>query len=264
MSRRGWILGTTVGVPVAFVAVLAVEAMMATRGEYLPAHFGDRVDATLQPAAPQATAGALRLVMLGDSTVAGVGAPTTDGSLPVLTAQRVADAIGRPVSVTGLGVSGARTLDVAQEQAVLLDGDADVVVVVIGSNDTTHATPPWRIDDQTAEMIAAVGRNAPGASVVLGGVPLFGSADALAQPLRWVVDQYAKVVRRAQRQVAADAGITFVNIAVEASPRFRGVPEAMSSDGFHPAPVGYGFWADALAAGITDALGATPPAATPR
>lgn len=262
MSRRGWIIGTTVGVPVAFVALLAVEAVMATRGQYLPAHFGDRVDATLQPAAGETTGSTLRMVMLGDSTVAGVGAPTAGGSLPVQTAQRVADATGRPVSVTGLGVSGARTLDVIEEQAVLLDGDADVVVIVIGSNDTTHATPPWRIDDQTRQMIDAVRRNAPDAAVVLGGVPLFGSADALAQPLRWVVDQYAKVVRSAQQQVATEAGITFVNIAVEASPRFRGVPEAMSSDGFHPAPVGYGFWADALAEGIT--RGATPPAATPR
>ena len=255
MSRRRWVVGTAVGVPVAFVALLAVEAVMATRGQYLPAHFGDRVDATVPPPSAPATGDTLRLVMLGDSTVAGVGAPTTDGSLPVLTAQRVADATGRSVSVTGLGVSGARTLDVTQEQAPLLGDDIDVVVVVIGSNDTTHVTPPWRIDDQTRDMIAAVRRHAPEAAVVLGGVPLFGSADALAQPLRWVVDQYAKVVRGAQREVAAEAGVTFVNIAVEASPRFRGVPEAMSADGFHPAPVGYGFWADALAVGVVEALG---------
>ena len=256
MTRRRLVIGTAAGLPLAFVALLAVEAVMATRGQYLPAHFGDRVDARVGPASAEASGETLRMVMLGDSTVAGVGAPTTEGSLPVLTAQRVADATGRTVSVTGLGVSGARTLDVTQEQAPMLGADIDVVVIVIGSNDTTHVTPPWRIDDQTREMIDAVRRNAPDAAIVLGGVPLFGSADALAQPLRWVVDQYAKVVRTAQREVAADAGITFVNIAVEASPRFRGVPEAMSPDGFHPAPVGYGFWADALAAGITDALDA--------
>ena len=255
MTRRRWIVGAAVGMPVAFVALLAVEAAMATRGQYLPAHFGDRVDATVDPPEDPATSDTLRLVMLGDSTVAGVGAPTTEGSLPVLTAQRVAEATGRTVSVTGLGVSGARTLDVTQEQAPQLGDGIDVVVVVIGSNDTTHVTPPWRIDDQTRDMISAVRRHAPEAAIVLGGVPLFGSADALAQPLRWVVDQYAKVVRSAQREVAADAGITFVNIAVEASPRFRGVPEAMSPDGFHPAPVGYGFWADALAVGVVDALG---------
>lgn len=256
MTRRRLAIGTAAGLPLAFVALLAVEAVMATRGQYLPAHFGDRVDATVEPGDDQAAGTTLRMVMLGDSTVAGVGSPTAEQSLPVLTAQRVSDATGRRISVTGLGVSGARTAHVAREQIPLLGDDVDVVVIVIGSNDTTHATPPWRFDDLTREMLAAAQDKAPGAVIVLGGVPLFGSADALAQPLRWVVDQYAKPLRSIQRRVADERDVTFVNIAVEASPRFRGVPEAMSSDGFHPAPVGYGFWADALAAGITDALAA--------
>jgi lysophospholipase L1-like esterase len=254
-SRRRWVIGTAAGLPLAFVALLGVEAGMATRGRYLPAHFGDRVDATVEPAGERATSATLRLVMLGDSTVAGVGSPTRDGTLPVQTAQRVADATSRPVSVTGLGVSGARTADIAREQIPLVGDDVDVLVIVIGSNDTTHATPSWRLEKQTDEMIDVARRAAPGATIVLGGVPLFGSADALAQPLRWVVDQYAKPLRRVQHRVAAEQDITFVNIAFEASPRFRGVPEAMSVDGFHPAPVGYGFWADALAAGVVDALG---------
>jgi lysophospholipase L1-like esterase len=254
-SRRRWAVGTAAGLPLAFVALLAVQAGMATRGQYLPAHFGDRVDATLEPTDGAAGGATLRMVMLGDSTVAGIGSPTTDGTLPVQTAQRVADANGRPVSVTGLGVSGARTADIAREQIPLVGDDVDVLVIVIGSNDTTHATPWWRLDDETREMIDAARRAAPGAAIVLGGVPLFGSADALAQPLRWVVDQYAKPLRRVQQRVAAEQDITFVNIAVEASPRFRGVAEAMSTDGFHPAPVGYGFWADALTVGVVDALG---------
>ena len=252
--NRRWVVGTAAGLPLAFVALLGVEAGLATRGAYLPAHFGDRVDATVEPAGAEPAGTTLRMVMLGDSTVAGVGSPTTDATLPVLTAQRVADATDRRVDVTGLGVSGARTADVTRAQIPLLPDDVDVVVIVIGSNDTTHLTPPWQLDDETREMIAAARRAAPDAEVVLGGVPLFGSATALAQPLRWVVDQYAKVLRRAQRRVAVEADITFVNIAVEASPRFRGVPEAMSSDGFHPAPIGYGFWADALAVGVVDAL----------
>lgn len=252
-TSRRWIIGTAAGLPLAFVALLGVEAAMATRGQYLPADFGDRVDATVEPTGDVGST-TLRMVMLGDSTVAGVGSATTSETLPVLTAQRVADALGVGVRVTGLGVSGARTVDVAREQIPLLPDDVDVVVIVIGSNDTTHATPPWRLDDQTREMIAAARGAAPDAQVVLGGVPLFGSATALAQPLRWVVDQYAKPLRRVQRRVAAEAGITFVNIAVEASPRFRGVPDAMSSDGFHPAPTGYGFWADALAVGVAEAL----------
>lgn len=35
---------------------------------------------------------------------------------------------------------------------------------------------------------------------------------------------------------------------------FFGVPNAMSCDGFHPGPIGYGFWADALAADVAAAV----------
>ena len=243
---------TAVAVPLLFVAVLAGEAVLATRGEYLPEDPGYVVAATATPAAAPGDGAPLRMVVLGDSTVAGLGAETETDSVAVQTAQRVADEIGRPVEVRGLGVSGARTADVLNEQIPqIVSGEADVVVIVIGSNDTTHLTPPWRFDDLTRSMLTRASEQAGDVPVVLGGVPLFGSATALRQPLRGVVDLYAKVLRRIQRDVAAEtAGVEFVNIAVEASPRFVGVPDAMSRDRFHPAATGYGFWADALAAGV--------------
>lgn len=256
-DRRRVVVGAAVGVPLAFVGLLAAEAVMAARGEYAPSDPGYMVEATVEPSTgAEPTQGPLRVVMLGDSTVAGLGAPTEEESLPVQTAQRVADLLSRPVAVRGLGVSGARTFDVASSQIPLID-DADVVVIVIGSNDVTHATPPWRFDEQTRDMLAAAVERS-GGPVVLGGIPLFGSATALAQPLRAVVDAYAKPLRGIQAKTAANTpGVTFVNIAELASPRFRGVPDAMSDDGFHPAPVGYGFWADALAPAIATAAGSS-------
>lgn len=243
-------MGAAAGLPLAFVALLAVEAVLAGTIEPI-AHPDYEVDTTVAPRQGWTGDRTLRMVMLGDSTVAGLGAPTAAESLAVQTAQRVADRTGMRVAVVGHGVSGARTADLVEQQIPRLIGAAaDVVVVVIGSNDATHATPVWRFDDHTRAVLEAVEHASEGAPMVLGGVPLFGSATALAQPLRWVVDQYAKPLRGIQRRVAAEQDITFVNIAVEASPRFRGVPEAMSADRFHPAPVGYGFWADALAAAV--------------
>ena len=249
-ERRRRIIGAAVGLPLAFVGLLAVEAMVAARREYAPDDPGYLVEATVTPASGTTSDVApVEMVMLGDSTVAGLGAPTAEESLAVLTAQRVADELGRPVAVRGLGVSGARTADVLRDQIPDVE-NADVVVVVIGSNDVTHATAPWRFDDQTRAMLSEA-TSRTGAPVVLGGIPLFGSATALAQPLRGVVDLNARLLRRIQATVAGEvADVTFVNIARLASPRFRGVPEAMSEDGFHPGPVGYGFWADAIAPAV--------------
>ena len=228
---------------VALVGVLAVEAVLARRRDY-PFQPFERIEHRVEGAGP-----ALRIAMLGDSTVAGVGVLRVSESLPAQLAQRVGAATGRAVEVTGFGVSGARTHQVLDMQGENLDR-YDVVVVVVGSNDVTHLTPAWTFRRHTEQLLDGLPK-----PVVLGGIPLFGGATALDRPLRDVVQGYAAVLRRVQRDVATGReGVTFVNIAVEASPRFRGVPDAMSSDGFHPAATGYGFWADALAAGVLEAL----------
>jgi lysophospholipase L1-like esterase len=225
------------------VGVLAAEAVVARRRDY-PFQPYERLTHRAG-----GDGNPLRIAMLGDSTVAGVGVPVVTDTLVAQTAERVADGLGQPVVVDGFGVSGARTSEILGVQGEDLDR-YDVVVVAIGSNDVTHLTPPWTMRRHTAELLDALPK-----PVVLGGIPLFGGATALPRPLRDLVRLYAKVLREVQVDVAAGRdGVTFVNIAEEASPRFRGVPDAMSTDGFHPAAAGYGFWADALAAGIVRAL----------
>lgn len=260
-SSRPGVLGRTVavvvGIPVAAVVLLGVQALLALRTEYLPDDPGYAIDVT----APEADdAGeALQVVVLGDSTVAGLGADAAEESLPGQLADRLAHQLGRPVRVVGYGVSGAVTRDVTAEQAPLLDGvDPDVVIAVVGSNDVTNARPPWALRRDLEALRDAVGAQTD-APLVLAGIPLFGGADALARPLRDVVDAYATVLRNAQRDAAADLGIGFVEIARDASPRFEGVADAMSDDGFHPAPTGYGFWADAIAATVAADPAVGPP-----
>jgi lysophospholipase L1-like esterase len=245
------------GAPLAFLVLLAVQAFVAVRAERLPDDPGYQVEARIGAEGSGGTP--LRVALLGDSTVAGIGADTLDGSLAFQVGERVAASLDRPVQVMGYGVSGARTNDVVGAQLSRVDDFApDVVVVVVGANDVTGLTPPWRLRADITAMADAVTLQLD-APVVLGGIPLFGGASLLAQPLRSVVDAYADVLRPTQRRAARAAGITYVEIARDASPRFAGVPEAMSSDGFHPAPVGYGFWADALAPGVLEALGSAPP-----
>lgn len=227
----------------ALVGVLAVEAVVARRRDY-PFQAFARIEHQAEGVGDP-----LRIAILGDSTVAGVGVLEVAETLPAQLAERVARLTGRPVEARGFGVSGARTGEVLRSVPHDL-ADFDVVVVAIGSNDVTHLTPPWAFRRRTAGLLDGLPK-----PVVLGGIPLFGGATALDRPLRDVVQGYAAVLRRIQRDVAAGReGVTFVNIAVEASPRFRGVPDAMSSDGFHPAATGYGFWADALAAGVVNSL----------
>ena len=235
----------------AFVALIGVELVLLSRREYLPSDPGYVVDARMQPPGG-ANGNPVRMAVLGDSTVAGVGSPTEAESLPVLIADRVAAATGRVVEVTGFGVPGARTGTLTSEQLPLVGDGYDVLVLVIGSNDATHATFWPSLGRQTDRMLDQA--TALGTPVILAGTPRFSGTEIIPEPLRTMVDRYSGVLRGEQRAAAAKVGVRFVDLAADASPRFEGVPEATSSDGFHPSPIGYGFWADAIAPAVMDAL----------
>jgi lysophospholipase L1-like esterase len=239
--------------------MLGVESYLAATATYLPSNLDFFVEATTQPKpvkghrpSTSTTARPLELIVLGDSTAAGVGSPKPEQSLAVLVADRVADRLGRRVHVVSKGMSGARTATVLADQVPLLEAaKPDVVLIVIGANDVTHVTAPWTMRRQTAALVEAA-RKAGHAPVVIGGIPQFRTVPALLQPLRWVTGEYASVLREVQRRAASQTGAAYVDIAALASPRFVGRPESMSSDGFHPSPIGYGFWADALAPAVAD------------
>ncbi len=97
-----------VAVPLAAAVVLGVEVQLARMGPDLPDDTPLDHDARLGAGPPPG----LRMVWLGDSTAAGVGATSARFAVP----QRVARSLDRPVDVTSLAVSGARIDDVLDQQ----------------------------------------------------------------------------------------------------------------------------------------------------
>lgn len=243
-----WLAATTGLLVGAAVALIGVELMLIGRRQFLPMDPGYRID-QIVPAPDGSVRDPLRLAVLGDSTVAGVGSPTEDEALAVLVAERVASTSRRAVHVVGFGVAGARTATVLADQLPRLHGAWDAVVLVVGANDATHATPWPRLRADAEAMLRRAREIAP--VVVLAGTPRFHANEIIPEPLRTMVDRYSGLLRGEQRAaVAAVDGARFVDLAADASPRFLGRPEATSVDGFHPSPVGYGFWADAIAPAV--------------
>lgn len=229
---RRLLLGV-VGLPLLLLLVLVVEAALATRGDRLPG----------PPLALDGRVGgpgrALRVVWLGDSTAAGVGASGPDAALPRL----VAEGLGRPVALTVLAVSGDRVSDVVDDQLASV-GEADVVFVSIGSNDVTHLTTRDDLRARYREVLAGLPE---AAEVVLLGVPDFGGVPRLAQPLRAVAALRGRQLDGVVRDVAEDAGAAYVGIAGETGPAFRRDPGRLfAADRYHPSDEGYRLWAAAV------------------
>jgi lysophospholipase L1-like esterase len=264
MIRVARVLGTAMG---AFVGVVAVQFMRLRRMEFLPGHPGFYVNHVVMPSAGEAGRERVRMVVIGDSTTAGVGVERAEDSLPYLVARRVAEAGGRAVHVVSYGWAGARAADLVRQQLPrsieplratetesFLAG-ADIVAVVIGSNDATHNTPPGRFRGSLRAVLDGIREVAPSARVVLAGIPAFRGALRGVEPLIFLADQYARLLRPISRSEAERAGAAYADLARDVPPLIRGRTDVLSRDQFHPSVVGYSAWADVIA----DALLSAPP-----
>lgn len=254
--------GTAAG---AFAGVVAVQFLRLRRMEFLPGHPGFYINHVVIPTAATVPAGPkLRMVVLGDSTTAGVGVERPEDSLPYLLAQRIADAAARAVHVVSYGWAGARAADVARTQLPralqplrasetepFLRG-ADVVAVVVGANDATHNTPPGRFRAELRHALKTIRSAAPQARVVLAGIPAFRGALPGIEPLIFLADQYARLLRPIGRLEATRRGAAYADLATRVGERIRGRTDVLSPDRFHPSVVGYTAWADVIAEALLD------------
>ncbi len=245
-ARR--LLLAAVALPASALVLLVAEVQVARRGTNLPERAPFDLGGYVARAAGRdgqgATREALRVVWLGDSTAAGVGASSVDMTLPRQVATRLATRLGRPVHVTGLAVSGARVADVLDRQVgSVAAADPDVVVISVGSNDVTHLTSAR---DFRRRYDAVLDRLPKAARVVLLGVPDLGAPPRLAQPLRSVAGARGGTLDAVVRSLAAERGAGYVDIAGETGPAFRRHPgRYFAADRYHPDDDGYRLWADA-------------------
>lgn len=246
--RLAWGRAVAVGALLAllgFVALLVVEVQLARGGSQLEGP-PLRLDGPVGAGQGEP----LRVLWLGDSTAAGVGVERPGDALPNI----VAAALDRPVELRVLAVSGDRIGDVVDDQVPAAgEVQADVVFVSVGANDVTHLTSR---DDFGQRYRTLLGRLPRAVDVVLLGVPDMGAVPRLAQPLRAVAGFRGRELDEVVREVAAEAGATYVGIAAATGPTFRAEPGLMfAADEYHPSTAGYRLWADAVLAEVGSLVG---------
>ena len=230
------------------VKVLVVQAIAASRREYVAAESAPDVSGFFgDPADPP-----LHLMMLGDSTAAGIGVSSAEETVGGHLA-RLAAAGHHYVQLSGVAVSGSRVGDLGPQVSRALLAKPDVAVVLIGANDATHGTSPRRI---RPALVGAIRRlHSAGVPVVLGTCPDLGAARAIARPLRDLIAAYGRLVAEVEADAASQEGAVVIDLAATTGPVFRAEPQAtLSSDAFHPSGAGYDLWARALLPGLRQAV----------
>src|SRR5680860_1276195 len=132
--------------------LIGIEIVLALRREYLATEPALKLDDTFGNPGDDA----FTLVVMGDSTAAGLGAGEPANAYPQLLAQRLASD-GFRVDLRVFGVSGARVKDVLDEQLPkALEVDPDYVFIGIGANDVTHLTSLGEVRSDMAEVLRSL------------------------------------------------------------------------------------------------------------
>ena len=186
----------------------------------------------------------LRLLVVGDSSAAGVGVAHQEGAL----AGRLCAALSDDFTVqwqlrARIGATTESTLDsLRQLDAVPFDA----AVVALGVNDVARQVPLRRWLARQQELVELLHTRFGIRRAYLSGVPPMGRFPLLPQPLR------AMLGARAAAFDEALAGFA------RGQPRLRHLPfdaaaldpALMAPDGFHPGPEIYRLWAAHLADAI--------------
>jgi lysophospholipase L1-like esterase len=226
--------------------VLAAEVWAAARRRYAPAGSAPPVEGEFgDPGADR-----LRLVVLGDSTGAGVGVTRTEDTVGGVLARRLAGP-RRRVRLAGAAIAGSGTGDLGPQVSRALLGRPDVAVVLVGMTDATSGAPLSAVRQNLTDAVQRL--RAGGAAVVVGTCPDLGASHVFARPLRSVVAWRGRRVAAISAAATRAAGGQAVDIGEAVGPVFRADPAAYCEDGFHPSADGYRLIAEALLPAVTEA-----------
>ncbi|HEX4944575.1 MAG TPA: SGNH/GDSL hydrolase family protein [Usitatibacteraceae bacterium] len=189
----------------------------------------------------------LRLLVLGDSAGAGVGAATQEQALTGRIVPRLAHRFR--VEWRLVARTGATTASTLRHLERIEPFAADAVVISLGVNDVTGNVGVARFLELQAKLHALL-RERFGARLILAtGLPPMGRFPALPQPLRWYLGARSHELDRALAASLPDGrGAEYLALAGELDAAH------MAADGFHPGPAVYDAWAEAAARRIAAAF----------
>lgn len=230
--------------------VLIAEVLLAFRDRPAPYTHQPRTERSFGSTGPE-----LRLLILGDSTAAGQGAPYEQGI--AISAARHLAATHR-VTMLNLSVSGATTKDVLDEQVPIARKQKfDLVLVSVGANDVVGLTPAHTIvkrhEDIASQLIAANCK----AKLVFTGSANVGTVPRFARPLRDIAGHHVARVN-AKLYPWIESEYTLAPIARDTTEAFNRDRTLFDSDRFHPNARGYEVWSRTINPALDRALATQP------
>jgi lysophospholipase L1-like esterase len=185
------------------------------------------------------TGAQMSLLIIGDSSAAGVGVDHQEealsGQLAALMAQ------DHRLTWRLEARTGATTASALRHLQRTPMTPAGTVVVILGVNDIIRLVPLRRLLQQRAALYALLQNTVEAKHILISGLPPMGRFPLLPNPLRWLLGQRAARFDKALAQQAEALGLTYLRQSIPFDPTL------MAVDGFHPSAAACRLWAQTIA-----------------
>ncbi|MDF1778650.1 MAG: SGNH/GDSL hydrolase family protein [Rhizobiaceae bacterium] len=231
-SLASWLL-----VPVAFVQGLQVRARTPrlTPPPGLP--FGQVGDKSPD----------YRLLVVGDSSAAGVGADSIDQTVGPQVAQILHAKTGQSVYWRNAGSNSAISQEIRDHVVPNLEHHPYThIVVTVGTNDIKNFLTARRFKKGFGGLLYALRAKWPAAAIIWSPVIDLRTVPNLPPLLANILEMRAKIMNRLGRQLCAE------RYAIVAPQLQTMDASGFAVDGFHAGPTGYHAWAQLLATAIVE------------
>lgn len=193
------------------------------------------------------TGPALRLLVVGDSAAAGVGAAHQREALLGQTVALLEDQYS--VAWRLEARSGATTASTLRHLEQLPRNQFDIATTSLGVNDVTSGARLGNWLSQQAALRSLLRTRFGVRHIIVAGLPPVHLFPALPQPLRWHLGLRAREFDRALQAAVTDTpDCSFIALPA------TGEITDMASDGFHPGPNIYARWAEVLVQEVREAV----------
>jgi lysophospholipase L1-like esterase len=177
--------------------------------------------------------GEKHVLLLGESTVAGVGASATAHTL----AGNFARMLGESYQIETIGKKGLRVKDafsLYQLQKKSTTTTSEGVILFLGANDCFLLTSPQEFKQELRSLIQQIQVETDANWIYLAAIPPVHLFPAFSEQMRAFLSKQRAYLQREMEDIAAnDPKVIYHAIPMDLQPEF------FSADGVHPSDLGY-------------------------
>jgi lysophospholipase L1-like esterase len=183
----------------------------------------------------------VELLVIGESTVAGLGAKTHETALAGQFGRRLSERIGKAVKWMVIGKNGVTAKRTIEELVPLVpDKTFDYILIGLGGNDVLKLSSPRKWRTSMMQLIDLLREKSPNSTIFITNCAAIHTSPVLPQPIKFLLSKLSRMHNaNAIEFTAAMDHVFYYHQPLS-------VPEGFFADGIHPSEFGYSVWSDSM------------------